>query len=129
MTEAITQNAISRLNSSAIDVRMLNGCYMVATAVAEFSRHKSELRVEVTHPLLTWQCGDKKAVELIMWRGGHGRCINVPDELQQLVERMKLSATMPDDEAARVSHENKEAYSTAMRELGFRQDEATAMHM
>jgi hypothetical protein len=117
MTEyRLTKQAVKRFYESPITVRLWNGCFNRAVVIAKFSRHTIELSVDVTHPELVWQCGDKKEVSLVDWREGLVR--KPPKELEPLVERMKQMATMSDEEAAKISTRNKQSFYDSMRELG-----------
>lgn len=63
----LTKQAIKRLNEAPIDVALWNGCFNIVTAKALYSGGKSfELRVEVTHPELEWQCLKHGSVFLVI---------------------------------------------------------------
>lgn len=100
-------------------VKLYNGCFNVASVTAEFSRYRVELRVETTHPSLAWQCGDKNEVSLIYWKGSSGHHLEVPAELNDLVEKLRSAGTMGNEEAAKLSRENAAAFASAFEELGF----------
>lgn len=117
MTE-LTNAVIVRLNAAKIEVKLWNGCFNIASAVAEVSRHKFELSVEVTHPLLKWQCGDKAEVSLVRWKGSNGQFLAIPDELLPLIGRMRLAATMTEAAAAKLSEENKLIAQATYASLG-----------
>lgn len=114
----LTAEAIKRLQDAPVAVRPVNGCFQVATSRVEFARHAFELKVEVTHPLLTWQCGDKKGVSLVAWKSSCGVNIEVPAELSDKLNAMKAAATMSDGEARRVDVANRESIIHTMEELG-----------
>jgi len=115
----LTKQAIKRLNSSPIEVRLWNGCFNKATAIAKYSGNKYyELTVDVTHPELQWQCGNHNEVKLLLWINNNGYPCEIPEELHILVEKMKESATMQDAEARAISTENKQLFTQSMRELG-----------
>lgn len=115
----LTKQAINKLKSSPIEVRLWNGCFNKATAIAKYSGNKSyELTVEVTHPYLQWQCGDKNEVKITLWKGYTGTHCEIPEELEPLIEDMKTKATMQDDFALDLSNKNKYAFTEAMKELG-----------
>jgi len=114
----LTAEAVKRLNQALIEVKLWNGCFNIASAVAEFARYKLELLVEKTHPSLAWQCGDKHDVVLVYWKGCSGKHIAIPDELQPLVERMQIAATMKDVDAARRLRQNGKAFISDMKEMG-----------
>jgi hypothetical protein len=114
----LTKQGIKNLLESEIDVTLWNGCFNVSKAKAKFSKYSLELRVEVTHPFLQWQCGDNNDVRLIYWKGCNGYPLEIPDELQGLVEKMKVYATMSDEEAFSKNQQTKKAFVDAMKELG-----------
>lgn len=76
------------------------------------------MTVEVTHPLLHWQCGNKNAVYLTIWRGCTGTVVNVPDELHDKIIKMKAIATMEDHEALKLSNENKSLFIYSFESIG-----------
>ena len=115
----ITKQAINRLLKSDIDVKLWNGCFNVVKVKAIYSNGKRyELRVRVTHPFLEWQCGKQEGAELVYWKGCSGHGIDIPLELSDLIENMKLAGTMSDKEAADLSARNAIALSGVMSELG-----------
>lgn len=117
----ITKQAINRLMSAKPTVRLVNGCFNVVEAKALYSGNKRyELRFEVTHPFLEWQCGNKNEVTLVLWKGCCGEQIDIPEELDQLIEKMKVLGTMSDDEASKLSAENAVAITEAYREMGWK---------
>jgi hypothetical protein len=114
----LTKQAINRLFASPIRVALVNGCFNLAEVTASFSRYRVELRVEVSHPTLDWQCGCRQEVTLLYCVRDEGRFIPVPDELEPLVEKLRKAATMTDEEARRIGRENAIAAAEAMREFG-----------
>lgn len=119
--EILTKQTMARLQESDIQVRLVNGCFKVATAEAVFSRHKVELTVEVTHPMLVWQCGDRREVRLTLWRGCSGFQMDVPEGMTQLaplIERMREAATMSDEDALHLKEENCKLFLEACESLG-----------
>ena len=114
----LTKQAITRLYASSVYVGFYNRCYNKAIVRATFSRYSVELNVEVTHPFLQWQRGRGDKVELTYWKGCEGFPIEVPPELDPLVEKLRLAATMPDEEARRIGKENAIAAADFMREFG-----------
>lgn len=117
MKPKLTKEAIKRLYASPVHVQLWNGCFNRATATANFARHRFELRVDVTHPFLKWQCGTKDEVCLIHWSTGHH--IDIPDELYELVHTLTIEASMSDEEAMKLSEKNYQALSKSLSELGF----------
>lgn len=115
----LTAQAIKRLLAAPIEVRLWNGCYNTATAKVTFARHAYELIVEVTHPLLAWQCGDHSKVSLVFWQSSNGRQIEMPAELQSKIKEMQAVATMKDSEAQAISNSNQDIYRETCREMGF----------
>ena len=111
----LTKQAINRLKESPITVGLWNGCFNRATVKAKFARYTIEIYVDVTHPELVWQCGDKKDCYLIDWRDGYQQPI--PEELNELVERMKQAATMTDAYAKALSDKNRVGFLQCMHEL------------
>jgi hypothetical protein len=102
----MTKQATKRLLNSNLEVKLYNGCFNVVTAKVEFSRYSWELRVEVTHPTLAWQCGDKSEITLWLWQGSSGVRVEVPEELNELVEKMKKAGQMTDAAAYELSRIN-----------------------
>lgn len=115
----LTKQAVARLQAAPVQVRLFNGCFNVASVTAEFARYSVELRVEVTNPLLEWQCGNKNQVELVYWQGCNGYPLEVPAELNSLVERLRSAAVMSNEEAAKLNRENSSAFAQAFQELSF----------
>jgi len=119
MKPKLTKEAIKRLYASPVHVRLWNGCFNRAIATANFARHRFELSVEVTHPFLKWQCGNKDEVCITHWtNGGTGHHIDIPDELLDLVHTLKIKATMSDEKAMELSKGNYQAFSKSLSELG-----------
>lgn len=114
-----TKEALNRLNEAPISIRLMNGCFNRAEAVAEFSRHRFELIVDVTHPALHWQCGDRSEVKLYLMKGNCGHRIDMPDSLQEKVAEMQKAATMSDSEAREISMRNAELFINSLTEMGF----------
>jgi hypothetical protein len=115
----LTKQALARLQEAPVEVRLWNCCFNIASVVAEFSRYSVELRVETTNPQLEWQCGNKNEVALIYWKGCSGQQLEVPNELNALVEKLRSAGTMGNEEAAKLSRENAAAFASAFEELGF----------
>lgn len=116
----LTKQAIKRLIDSPKKVKMYNGCFNVVIATAKYSGNKSyELRVEVTHPYLYWQCGNKQEVKLVAWEGCAGTPIDIPEELNDLIVEMELLGTLTDEQAAEISARNAILFSEGVEELGF----------
>jgi hypothetical protein len=101
----LTKQAVARLFASPIRVAVVNGCFKLAEVTASFSRYRVELRVEVGHPTLDWQCGCRQEVTLLYCVRDDGRFIHVPDELEPLVEKLRKAATITDEEAQRIGTE------------------------
>jgi hypothetical protein len=118
MTMKLTNQALTRLQEAPVEVRLWNGCFNVASTEAKFSRYSIELRVETTNPLLEWQCGNKNEVTLVYWTGGKGQRLEVPAELNALVEKLRSAGTMSNEEAAKLSRENASAFTSACEALG-----------
>jgi len=115
-----TKQALKRLNEAPISIRLMNGCFNRAEAVAEFSRHSFELIVDVTHPALHWQCGDRHEVNLYLMKGCCGHRIDMPDSLHAKVAEMQKAATMSDSEARKISMRNAELFMNGLAEMGFK---------
>jgi hypothetical protein len=119
MRELLTKQAIKRLKEAETKVTLWNGCFNRAVRKIKINRYEIELRVEVTHPMLEWQCGNKNSVELVFWKSHSGRVVkDIPEELKEVVAKMKQEASMTDEEAYNISKENKEAFLQSMKELG-----------
>jgi len=115
----LTRQALTRLNSAPVMVKLWGGCFNTASVTASFSRYSVELRVQVTHPSLQWQCGNKNAVELVYWKGCSGVPLEVPSELEVLVEKLRSAGTMSDEQARNLSRENASAFAEVANQLGF----------
>lgn len=114
-----TKEALNRLNEAPISIRLMNGCFNRAESVAEFSRHRFELIVDVTHPALHWQCGDRREVKLYLMKGNCGHRIEMPGSLQAKITEMQKLATMSDSEAREISTRNAELFINSLAEMGF----------
>jgi hypothetical protein len=111
---AMNSRTVKNLYAQPIKVSLWNGCFNKAVV-----RHNQyELTVEVTHPLLVWQCGDHKDIMLVKWEGCNGQLMDIPESLNDLVESMKVAATMTDEEARKISEENCESFYQSMKECG-----------
>jgi hypothetical protein len=115
----LTKEAIKRLYNSPVEVRLVNGCYNVATAEAKFSRHIFELRVQYVPPFITWLCGTQNEVSFWFYRGGSGLGTPVPSILEPLVKKLTEAAKMSDEEEKLVVKQYKESFKRAMDEMGF----------
>lgn len=114
----LTKNTIKKFYNSPIEVRLWNGCFNKAEVNITNNRKNYRLEVYVTHPFLQWQCGDKNEVNIIC----HGyvfREESVPEELNELIAKMREAATMEDSEAYVLSEQNKAAFRQSMNEMGF----------
>lgn len=116
--DILTKQGLNRLLGSMASVKLMNGCYNVVTARAEFSKYSLELKVEVTHPLLEWQCGKKNSVTLVYWKGYSGHPIDLPGELAEKIKVMEILGRMGDEEAAALSKENAACFMKVCEELG-----------
>lgn len=114
----LTKQALTRLQEAPVKVRLCNGCFNVASVEAKFSRYSVELRVEATNPLLEWQCGNKNEISLVYWEGCNGKFLEVPTELNVLVEKLRSAGTMSNEEAAKLSRGNASAFASACEALG-----------
>ena len=116
----ITKQAIKRLLNSELTITTVNGCFNVVRAKAQYSGNKRyELRVEVTHPFLEWQCGKKDEVTLTIWKGCCGNYIDIPEELNSWIEKMKVVGKMSDEHAAELSARNAIAINESYKEMGW----------
>jgi hypothetical protein len=115
----LTPQAINRLIEAPIKVSLWNGCFNRAMATAEFAKHRFELAVEVTHPLLHWQCGDKNETSLVKWKSHEGMPVEIPESLNAKIALMVAAATMTKEEAEKLSARNKASYANSMDEMGF----------
>jgi hypothetical protein len=120
-TSKLTKQGIGRLSDAPAVAKLMNGCYNVVTAKAVFSRYTLELKVEVTHPALVWQSGDRNGASLTYWEGCMGHLVKIPKELEEKVKAMRILGTMGDNEAAALSKENTECFLKLCEDLGFTQ--------
>lgn len=110
----MNSRTIKNLYAQPIKVTLYNGCFN--KSVVQYNQY--ELTVEVTHPALVWQCGDKNNVNLIKWQGCTGHFVDIPESLNDLVESMKVAATMTDADAQKLSAKNADSFYQSMVELG-----------
>lgn len=115
----LTKQALKRLQEAPVEVRLYNGCFNVASVKAEFSRYSVELRVEVTNPVLAWQCGNKNKVKLVYWKSCSGEPLELPSELDVLVEKLRSAGTMSDEQARNLSRKNASVFAEVANQLGF----------
>lgn len=94
----LTKQAIKRLQESPKVVRLLNGYFNKVSVTANFSRYSVELCVDVVHPLLE-RFGFHNKTELIYWKSYNGCHIDIPEELNPLIDEMKLLGTISDEKA------------------------------
>lgn len=113
----LTKKALQKFYNSPIEVRLLNGCFNRAVVEVANNRKEYSLRVDVTHPFLEWQCGNKDGIELV-YKGYIYTGEDIPKELNELIEKMKEAATMTDEEAFATSSRSMSAFRTSMKELG-----------
>lgn len=118
-TVKLTKQGISRLSDALAVTRIVNGCYNVVIAKAIFSKYTLELKVEVTHPALAWQSGNRNKATLTYWEGCRGYPMGIPNELEEKVKVMRVLGTMGDNEAAALSKENAECFLKLCDDLGF----------
>lgn len=100
----LTKQAIKMLQESPKVVRLFNGYFNRVSVTASFSRYSVELRVDVVHPLLE-RFGSHNKTELIYWKSYNGHHIDIQEELNPLIEEMKLIGTMSDEQAERILKE------------------------
>lgn len=113
----LTKNTIKKFYNTPIEVSMWNGCYNIAEVNITNNRKDYRLEVTIVHPLLHWQCGDKSSVRIVC----HGYVYpeaQIPNELDDLIAKMRELATMTDDEANAISQENKQIFYQGFKELG-----------
>ena len=115
MAQTITHRNLDVM-VSAIKVQFLKPIF--EDDFVELRSCKYELSVEVTHPLLHWQCGNQNGVKLLKWVGCSGEHIEIPTELKEKIADMQKLATMTDEQARNLSAENQRAFAHAMYELG-----------
>lgn len=114
----LSKEAIRRLLAANIEVSIMGGCYQRATVRAVFYHHVFELTVEVTHPQLVWQCGNRDGVHLIK-REKNGRSVEIElvKALQDKVAQMQRAATMSDEMARDLSEKNRQQIEALERQL------------
>ena len=114
----LSKEAIRRLLAADIEVSIMGGCYQCATARAVFYHHTIELTVEVTHPLLVWQCGNRDSVHLVKHeKNGRSVTMTLVKTLQDKVTQMRLAATMSDEMARDLSERNRQQIDALERQL------------
>lgn len=113
----LTKNTIKKFYDTPIEVNLWNGCFNKAEVNVTNNRKYYRLEVYVTHPLLHWQCGDKNEVNIICHGYVHSQ-EQIPNELDDLIVKMKELATMSTAEAFALSQRNKSAFRESLEELG-----------
>lgn len=114
----LSKEAIRRLLAADIEVSIMGGCYQRATVRAVFYHHIFELTVEVTHPLLVWQCGNRDGVHLVKCeKNGRSVELELAKALQEKVAQMRLAATMSDEMAYDLSEKNRQQIEALERQL------------
>lgn len=114
----LSKEAIRRLLAADIEVSIMGGCYQRATVRAVFYHHTFELTVDVTHPLLVWQCGNHDGVHLIKHeKNGRSVEVTVVKALQDKVAQMQQAAIMSDDIARDLSERNRQQIDAFERQL------------
>lgn len=114
----VTKKLIEKLEAQPIEVRVWNGWFR--KAVVEVKWYGSDLRLEVSvgHPILSalmhpsW----KDESILVHWKDGYVRAI--PEELQNLKQRMVEAATITDEVAKKEYAEGKIALRKSFKEMG-----------
>lgn len=118
MISSISKQGVQKLLNASIEKKLVNGCFMKVAAIAKFSKYSLELRCEVTHPLLEWQCGKKNEVNIIKWIGCSGYYMDIPEELSDKISQMKTFGTMTSEEANSLRKENAKQFLFVCEELG-----------
>ena len=113
----LAKNTIKKFYDTPIEVNLWNGCFNKAEVNVTNNRRDYRLEVYVTHPLLHWQCGDKNEVNIIC-QGYVYSQEQIPNELDDLIAKMRELATMDDKDADALSQENKQIFHQSMKELG-----------
>ena len=114
----LTKRAIKRLKEEPKIVQMFNGYFNRVTVTASFSKYSIVLTVDVTHPLLE-KFGVFNDVSLIHWTNHGGFRIDIPEELNPLVDEMKLMGKMSDDEAQSLLESIEESVRVFQKEFGY----------
>ena len=114
----LTKNTVKKFYNTPIEVNLWNGCFNKAEVNIKNNHKAYRLEVYVTHPLLAWQCGDRKDVNLIFNGYVHSGG-GIPEELNDLIQKMKEAATMTDAEANLFAERNKALFRQSMEEMGF----------
>lgn len=114
----LTKQAVSKLLSQPIQVRLINGLFYESSVVAQFSRYKITLEVAVVHPSLKqFTRIDSPRVQLIYWVAHEGRHIEVPSELTPLVQKMVQMSSISEEQAGQLLIDVREAYSQMFQDL------------
>lgn len=123
---------LKKLTEAEPKVRLINGCYNEVSVKFAHGTRGVSLEVEVTHPTLAWQCGDKKKVRFVLYntRAMNGGIVRIFDEdsaqeypeLFQIVSKMRKQGELSDAVAHKLSAENKKAFQEAMADLGITEE-------
>jgi hypothetical protein len=120
---ALTQQAIDRLRAATPEVRLINGVFNVVRVVAKFDRYSYELSVKVTHALLAAYAGAKpNETSLMRWEGSSGHCVDLPDELRELVGKLRHIGRMSDHLAITTRNGVRNALVDRCQQLGMSAD-------
>lgn len=117
---ALTKRHINKLYKASPTVQLTNGCYNVVSCKVKCNKRLVEVCVEVTHPSLYWQCGNKESVSIADYITTSAGIVydGVPEVLEPLVEKMKALGKMDDDFAEALSSKNTRLFTTWLNEMG-----------
>ena len=113
----LTKRAIKRLQAEPKIVQIFNGYFNRVTVTASFSQYSLELTVDVTHPLLE-KFGAFNEVSLMYWTNRDGGFrIGIPEELNPLVDEMRLMGKMSDEKAQSLLESMEESIRAFSKEF------------
>lgn len=105
----LTKATIKKLYAAPIYVSLWNGNFNVASVKIHNNKKDYEIRYELSHPKLEVFSGKRDRCELIVWGNCTGLHERVPEELQELVQKLKEAATMSEDTADKVCKDMDDA--------------------
>ena len=107
----LTKTTIKKLYAAPINVSLWNGNFNVASVKIHNNKKDYEIRYELSHPRLEVFSGKRDRCELIVWGNCVGLHESVPEELQELVQKLKESATMSEETVDKVFKDMQMAFS------------------
>lgn len=106
---ALTKTTIKKLYAAEPTIKIYNGNFCRASVKIENNKRQYEIGVDLSHPFLEQYSGKIYHVEFIMWHGYSGYNEVIPPELDDLVQKLRIAAIIPDEKAQELADEMREA--------------------